>query len=101
MRIVKRTINSLPPLDSERINNLKQLKDKDIDVSDMPPLTEEQLARLVPAKLLNRSLYKPVKIPIKINYDADIIEWFRSFGKGYQTKMNAALREYMMEHFAK
>ncbi|MFP3043757.1 BrnA antitoxin family protein [Treponema primitia] len=101
MRIVKRTINSLPPLDSERINNLKQLKDKDIDVSDMPPLTEEQLARLVPAKLLNRSLYKPVKIPIKVNYDADIIEWFRSFGKGYQTKMNAALREYMMEHFAK
>jgi uncharacterized protein (DUF4415 family) len=100
MQIVKRTINTLPPLDSERISKLKQLKDKDIDVSDMPPLTEEQLARLVPAKLLNRSLYKPVKIPIKVNYDADIIEWFRSFGKGYQTKMNAALREYMMEHCA-
>ena len=98
MPIVKMTINSLPPLDKERIGKLRQLEDKDIDFSDMPPLTEEQLARLVPAKLLNRSLYKPVKIPIKVNYDADIIEWFRSFGKGYQTKMNAALREYMMEH---
>jgi uncharacterized protein (DUF4415 family) len=95
------TIDSLPPLDRERISKLKQLTDKDIDFSDMPALTEEQLARLVPAKLLNRSLYKPVKVPIKINYDADIIEWFRSFGKGYQTKMNAALREYMLEHCAR
>ncbi|MDR1933627.1 MAG: BrnA antitoxin family protein [Spirochaetales bacterium] len=64
----------------------------------MPPLTEEQLARLVPAKLLNRSLYKPVKVPVTVNYDADVIEWFRSYGKGYQTRMNAALREYMLEH---
>jgi uncharacterized protein (DUF4415 family) len=100
MPIVKMAINSLPPIDTERNSKLKQLEDKDIDFSDMPPLTEEQLARLVPAKLLNRSLYKPVKVPIKVNYDADIIEWFRSFGKGYQTKMNAALREYMMEHCA-
>jgi uncharacterized protein (DUF4415 family) len=101
MKIVKRTISSLPPLDSERINKLKQLEDKDIDVSDMPPLTEEQLARLALAKLFNRSLYRPVKVPIKINYDADIIEGFHSFGKGYQTRMNAALREYMQEHYAR
>jgi uncharacterized protein (DUF4415 family) len=98
---MKRTINTLPPLDTERIKKLKGLTDKDIDVSDMPPLTAEQLARLVPAKLLNRSLYKPVKIPVKINYDADILEWFRSFGKGYQTRINAALREYMMAHYGK
>ena len=43
-------------------------------------------------------MYKPVKIPVKINYDADVLEWFRSFGKGYQTRMNAALREYMLAH---
>jgi uncharacterized protein (DUF4415 family) len=98
MPIVKRTLNTLPPLDRDRIKGLKKLKDKDIDVSDMPPLTEEQLARLVPAKLLNRSLYKPVKVPVKINYDADVLEWFRSFGKGYQTRINEALREYMLVH---
>jgi uncharacterized protein (DUF4415 family) len=101
MKIVKTTINTLPPLDRERIDKLKRIRDKDINVSDMPPLTEEQLARLVPAKLLNRSLYKPVKVPVKVNYDADVIEWFRSYGKGYQTRMNAALREYMLEHCGK
>lgn len=74
------------------------MKDEDIDTSDMPALTQEQLAKFVPAKLLNRSLYRSVKKAVKINYDADILEWFRSFGKGYQTKMNAALREYMLTH---
>ena len=98
MAIVKKTLNDLPPLDEERINKLKKMKDKDIDFSDMPALTQEQLARFVPAKLLNRSLYRPVKIPVKVNYDADVLEWFRSFGKGYQTRMNAALREYMLTH---
>ena len=100
MPTVERTINDLPPLDEERFSKLKAMTDKDIDTSDMPALTQEQLARFVPAKLLNRSLYRPVKIPIKINYDADVLEWFRSFGKGYQTRMNTALREYMLSHLA-
>jgi len=100
MAIVEKTINDLPPLDEQRFKKLKTLKDKDIDTSDMPALTQEQLARFVPAKLLNRSLYRPVKIPVKINYDADILEWFRSFGKGYQTRINAALREYMQSHLS-
>jgi len=99
MPIVERTLNDLPPLDEERIKKLRKIQDKDIDVSDMPALTQEQLARFVPAKLLNRSLYRPRKIPVKINYDADVLEWFRSFGKGYQSKINTALREYMLSHF--
>jgi len=98
MPTVRKTINDLPPLNEQRLGKLRAMKDKNIDTSDMPALTQEQLARFVPAKLLNRSLYKPVKIPVKINYDADILEWFRSFGKGYQTRMNAVLREYMMSH---
>ena len=98
MPIVVKTLEDLPPLDDERIAKLKKMSDNEIDVSEMPALTQEQLARFLPAKLLNRSLYRPVKVPVKINYDADILEWFRSFGKGYQTKMNAALREYMLSH---
>ena len=62
MPIVKKTINDLPPLDEQRFEKLKKLQDKDIDVSDIPALTQEQLARFVSAKLLNRSLYRPVKI---------------------------------------
>ena len=96
MSIVVRTLEDLPPLDEERIKTIKKIKDEDIDISDMPPLTQEQLARFLPAKLLNRSLYRPRKVSVKMNYDADVLEWFRSFGKGYQSRMNAALREYML-----
>ena len=96
MSIVVRTLEDLPPLDEERIKTIKKIRDEDIDISDMPPLTQEQLARFLPAKLLNRSLYRPRKVPVKINYDADVLEWFRSFGKGYQSRMNAVLREYML-----
>ena len=101
MRIVTGTLEDLPPLDQARVRKLMKMKDEDIDFSDIPALRQEQLARLVPAKLLNRSLYRPVKTAVKINYDADVLEWFRSFGKGYQTRMNAALREYMLAHCGK
>ena len=98
MPIVVRTLDNIPPLDEKRIEKLQKMKDKDIDLSDMPALSQEQLARFVPAKLLNRSLYRPRKVPVKINYDADVLEWFRSFCKGYQTRINAVLRDYMMSH---
>ena len=42
------------------------MRDEDIDLTDMSALTQEQLARAVPAKLLNRGLYRPRKIPIWI-----------------------------------
>jgi len=63
MPIVVKTLNDLPPIDEQRIKKLKKMQDKDIDFSDMPALTQEQLARFVPAKLLNRSLFRHVKKP--------------------------------------
>jgi uncharacterized protein (DUF4415 family) len=95
MPIVRKTANELSAANEERLKALANMKDSEIDTSDMPPLSAEQLARFVPAKLLNRSLYRPIKVAVKINYDADVLEWFKSFGKGYQTRMNSALREYM------
>jgi uncharacterized protein (DUF4415 family) len=99
-----KTLADLPALtrkDEKRLERLNRMKDEEIDTSDMPPLTDEQLALAVQARRLRRSVYKPVKIPVKINYDADLLEWFRAFGKGYQTKMNTVLREYMLSHCRK
>lgn len=33
-----------------------------------------------------------------LRLDADVLIWFRSFGKGYQTRINAVLRAYMKAH---
>ncbi len=36
------------------------------------------------------------KKPISIRIHEDIITWFKSFGEGYQTKINEVLKSYMM-----
>jgi uncharacterized protein (DUF4415 family) len=39
---------------------------------------------------------EPVKVPLSIKIDADVLAWFKAKGKGYQTRINAALREAML-----
>ncbi len=37
----------------------------------------------------------PVKKPVTIRLDADVLEWFKNQGQGYQTRINSLLRKYM------
>jgi uncharacterized protein (DUF4415 family) len=34
------------------------------------------------------------KIPVSIRLDADLVDFFRGQGRGWQTKLNAVLRAY-------
>ena len=36
----------------------------------------------------------PRKKPVTLRLDADMLDWFKSLGRGYQTRMNAVLRSY-------
>ena len=71
------------------------LRDDQIDFSDIPELTPEVFARAV----VRRGL-KPVprKAQLTIRVDGDVLEWYRSQGPGYQTRINALLRAYMQAH---
>ena len=40
----------------------------------------------------------PKKMLLSLRIDADVIEWFRAQGPGYQSRMNALLRAYMQAH---
>ena len=73
------------------------LKDKDIDLSDVPEVPPEMFARAI----VRRGL-KPVsrKAQLTLRVDNDVLEWFRKQGQGYQTKINALLRAYMDAHKA-
>jgi uncharacterized protein (DUF4415 family) len=84
-----------PPLLSdaqrERLRALDDLKDEDIDFSDIPPLTEDFWKNAVRGKF-----YRPVKQQVTPRLDSDLIHWFKSKADGkrvYQTRINAALRE--------
>lgn len=64
------------------------MKDEDIDVSDIPPLDE--------AFFKNAVLRMPEnKKAVSLRLDADVLDWFRRQGQGYQTKINVVLRLYM------
>jgi uncharacterized protein (DUF4415 family) len=66
---------------------LSDMDDKDIDTSDMPELGDDFFKQA--------QLHLPVKKPVTIRLDADVLEWFKHQGKGYQTKINKLLRSYM------
>jgi uncharacterized protein (DUF4415 family) len=41
--------------------------------------------------------YRPLKKPITLRLDADVIEWFKKDGRRYQTRINSALRNVMVK----
>lgn len=61
--------NSVPPLE-EQMANLKQMDDKDIDFSDIPEVLDWSGA-------VRGRLYRPIKKPVTLRLDADVLEWFK------------------------
>ncbi len=39
--------------------------------------------------------YRPTKMPVTLRLDADVLAWFKKPGRGYQTRINRALRKVM------
>jgi uncharacterized protein (DUF4415 family) len=39
----------------------------------------------------------PPKVSVSLRIDADVLEWFKAQGEGYQTRMNAVLRAFRDE----
>lgn len=91
----KKFISKNSQTDWERIN---KMKDEDIDLSDIPEITEEQLSN---ARL--RIAGKPVpkgKVRVNILLDANIVAYFKTQagGRGYQTLINEALKDNILHH---
>jgi len=42
-------------------------------------------------------MYKPLKKPVTLRIDADVLAWFQRDGRGYQTRINRALRTVMVQ----
>lgn len=76
--------------DSERIEKFKNMKDEDIDYSDIPAFTEEELR-----SKKWQVVYPSEKKKINIALDENILDFFKSQGKGYQVRINAVLASYV------
>ncbi len=70
---------------------LAAMPDEDINTDDIPELDDDFWKN---AKVR----YPEGKERLTIRLDEDVVQWFRSQGKGYQTKMNAVLRSFYEAH---
>jgi len=79
-------MNKLSKTNYDKLDNLS---DNDINYSDIPETDEEfwNDAEVV---------FPSNKTHLSIRLDDDIISWFKQFGRGYQTKINAVLRSYIL-----
>ncbi|MEI9977546.1 MAG: BrnA antitoxin family protein [Edaphobacter sp.] len=78
---------------AKQMKRLREMKDEDIDLSDAPASPRDAVwtrpGALVPVGN---------KKQITVRLDADVLEFFRKTGSRYQSRINAALREYMKAH---
>lgn len=70
---------------------LAALPDDRIDTSDIPEVPPGAWKDAVRGRF-----YRPVKQPVSLRLDADVIAWLKKRGKGYQTRVNRILRDRML-----
>jgi len=84
-----------PPLTGAQRKHLTEvaaLPDESIDTSDIPELSDAAWAAGARGRF-----YRPVKQQITARVDADVLEWLKSPGRGYQGRLNAILRRAMLD----
>jgi uncharacterized protein (DUF4415 family) len=70
---------------------LAAMSDEEIDYSEIPELDETFWAKA--------ALRLPqTKDRVTLRLDHDVLRWFKAQGRGYQTRINAILRQYMEAH---
>ena len=93
-KMVSHTPETLPALSDaqrEHLAKVAAMPDETIDTSDIPELSDEAWAAGARGRF-----YRPVKQQITARVDADVLDWLKSQGSGYQGRLNAILRREML-----
>ena len=84
-------LNNVPPISKNRLAEIRAFKNEDF--SDNPEWNSEDWKKARPAYT------KIPKTAVHTKIDTDILKWLKSEGKGYQARLNAALRFAMNNSF--
>ncbi len=71
------------------LSRLAGKRDAEIDFSDIPPLTDEQLAQMVPFRLRSKTTL------ISFRVQNDVLAWLKSKGPGHLSRINVILANVM------
>ncbi len=88
-------VTGAEPLGEEHLRELEALAerpDSEIDYSDIPEWDDATFARAVRGQF-----YRPTKSQLTVRIDNDVLAWLKAKGAGYQTRINAILRQAMLD----
>ena len=83
-------VKKLPPLTKEEIDAAMNFKNTDF--SDCPVMTKEELEEFKPWYEVHPDWVKIKKGDVHTKIDLDILDALKKGGKGYQQRLNQALR---------
>jgi uncharacterized protein (DUF4415 family) len=85
-------MNKVPEAVRKELAALAKKTEKDIDFSNIPATTNADWQGATRGKF-----YRPIKQQLTVRIDADVVEWLRNQGSGYQSRMNNILRTTMLK----
>jgi uncharacterized protein (DUF4415 family) len=85
-------MNKVPESIRKELAVLAAKPESEIDFSDLPATTAQDWHAAVRGKF-----YRPVKQQLTVRVDADVLEWLKSQGSGYQSRLNSILRAAMLD----
>lgn len=75
----------------------KTAKKQPKKVVGTPEELSAESAEVSERKLRLQRWYRPRKLPVTLRLDAEVLDWFQREGRGYQTRINQALRRLVMK----
>jgi uncharacterized protein (DUF4415 family) len=84
-------MNKVPESIRKELAALAAKPESEIDFSDLPATTKQDWHDAERGKF-----YRPIKQQLTVRIDADVLEWLKSQGKGYQSRLNSILRRAML-----
>ncbi len=90
-KIAKRPKIVMPTPEEDRAINAAAKADPDAQ-----PLSPKQLRTMVPMRALRgRPRSENKKLLLSVRYSQEVVAYFKSTGEGWQSRMDAVLREYV------
>jgi uncharacterized protein (DUF4415 family) len=80
------------------LKRLDSLGDEEIDYSDIPDSGNDNDFWRDAKRVRLEDLMPKAKRQVTLRLDQEVLEWFKSKGPGYQTRMNAVLKAYKEHH---
>lgn len=92
-RASRKTVIQMPSVEEDRKINAAAKADPDAQ-----PLSKAQLEKMVPMRAVRgRPKSENRKLLVSVRYSPEVVEYFKSTGDGWQSRMDGVLRQYVQK----